>query len=337
MSEDGYRINMRILITGCHGFIGKSLAQYALLRGHQVLGVARSEQTAAIAGMEFRQCHLDQAAFLEALNRFRPEVVFHAAGSASVGYSFQQPRADFLKAVDTWAIVLEAVRRADVNPLVIFPSSASVYGNPSRLPVAEYARLQPISPYGFHKVICEQLAQEYCLCFGLNVVVARLFSTIGPHQQRLLVWELFRQALNGDDLTIQGSGNETRDFLHIDDISHYLLGVMEKAPPGFTAVNVASGQSTSVRRIAELIIQQMASGQRIVALNKDLPGDPKHWQADTALLQQLVPHRPMDIIKGIEGCVRHWLIGGAGHNRSSHALSVTVASCHGREAAGSRR
>ena len=298
---------MKLLVTGCHGFVGSSMARYALSSGHEVLGVARSEQGMPIEGMAFKRCALEHPDFIDAVNAYRPDVVADAAGSASVGYSFQEPREDFLKAVETWGAVLDAVRKADVKPLVIFPSSASVYGNPTLLPVTEGASLRPISPYGFHKVICEQLAQEYAQCFGLNVVVARLFSTIGPAQQRLLVWELFRQAIDDNPyLTIQGTGTETRDFLHIDDICRYFLGIAERQPKGFWAVNVASGSSTSVRTMAEIVTRLVGSRKAIVTLNKELPGDPKHWQADTSLLLDLVSYQPGDITRGVEHCVGRW-------------------------------
>jgi UDP-glucose 4-epimerase len=299
---------MKLLITGSRGFLGKSLAHYAVKNGHHVLAVARSDSGGLMAGMEFVRCALDHAGFVDILNRFAPDVVVHAAGSASVGYSFQQPREDFLMAVETWGAVLDAVRKSKGHPLVIFPSSASVYGNPTRLPVSEGAALRPISPYGFHKVMCEQLAQEYAHCFGLNVVSARLFSTIGPYQRRLLVWELFRQAIEDNSyLTIQGTGVETRDFLYVDDICRYFLGIAEREPKGFWAVNVGSGESTSVRRMAELVTHLVGSTQAIVTLNKELPGDPKHWQADTALLRELVPYQAAEIVNGLGECVRHWL------------------------------
>lgn len=303
---------MKLLVTGCHGFVGSSTATFALSRGHQVLGVAPSERRDTVPGMEFTRCALDHPALVDILNRYRPDAVVHAAGSASVGYSFQQPREDFLKAVETWGAVLDAVRKSDENPLVIFPSSASVYGNPTLLPVTEGASLRPISPYGFHKVICEQLAQEYAQCFGLNVVAARLFSTIGPAQHRLLVWELFRQAIDDNPyLTIQGTGTETRDFLHIDDISQYFLGIVERQPKGFWAVNVASGVSTSVRTMAEIVTRLVGNRKAIVTLNKELPGDPKHWQADTSLLMEFVSHLPDDITKSLEHCVLRWSAEGA--------------------------
>ena len=298
---------MKVLVTGCHGFVGSSMVRYALSRGHQVLGVAQSKRGEPIEGMAFTHCALDHPEFITAVNGYATDVVVHAAGSASVGRSFQQPREDFLKAVETWGAVLEAVRKSDVDPLVIFPSSASVYGNPTLLPVTEGASLRPISPYGFHKVICEQLAQEYAQCFGLNVVTARLFSTIGPAQQRLLVWELFRQAIDDNPyLTIQGTGTETRDFLHIDDICRYFLGIAERQPKGFWAVNIASGVSTSVRTMAEIVTRLVGNQKAIVTLNRELPGDPKHWQADTSLLLDLVPYQPGEITKGLEHCVAHW-------------------------------
>lgn len=86
---------MKLLVTGCHGFVGSSMARYALSSGHEVLGVARSEQGMPIEGMAFKRCALEHPDFIDAVNAYRPDVVAHAAGSASVGYSFQEPREDF--------------------------------------------------------------------------------------------------------------------------------------------------------------------------------------------------------------------------------------------------
>lgn len=300
---------MKILVTGCQGFIGSSFAEYAARRGHYVFGIARSEQMNPTDRMEFQSCNLQDAEFSATLKRFRPDMVVHAAGSASVGYSFQHPGEDFAMAVQTWSAVLEAIRKAEIRPVVVFPSSAAVYGNPSRLPISEQDDLQPISPYGFHKVICEQLAQEYVRCFGFNIIAARLFSTVGPRQHRLLVWELFRQAVEDDfSVTIQGSGLESRDFLHIEDISEYFLGLAEKRSEGFLAVNIGSGIATSVCEVATHILKSVGSTRRIVTLNKELPGDPKTWEADVSLLHSLVPHRPWAIHEAIGACVERWFL-----------------------------
>lgn len=299
---------MKLLITGCHGFIGSSVAEYAMRHGHQVCGVDRIGEIETVPGMKFLRCALHHSEFTRLLSHYEPDVVVHAAGSASVGYSFQEPREDFHMAVDTWGAVLDAVRESKVRPFVIFPSSAAVYGNPLRLPVSEQDALQPISPYGFHKVICEQLAQEYVRCFGLRIAAARLFSTVGPRQHRLLVWELFRQAVDDHPhLTIQGSGHETRDFLHVEDISRYFLGLAQRCLEGFLAVNLGSGVSTSVYAVAGHILRATGSNRRIRVLNKELAGDPKSWQADVSLLHRLVPHSPKGIHLAVDECVRNWL------------------------------
>jgi len=299
----------KLLITGCHGFIGSSVADYAIRHGHHVFGVDRAEQHGAVIGMDVLHCALDQPEFIDLLAEYQPDTVVHAAGSASVGYSFTEPREDFHIAVGTWGALLDAIRKADLRPTVIFPSSAAVYGNPQRLPVSEQDPLRPISPYGFHKVICEQLAQEYVRCFGFHVVAARLFSTVGPRQHRLLVWELFRQAVEDhSSVTIQGSGLESRDFLHIEDIAEYFLGLTERRSEGFLAVNIGSGIATSVREVADHILKSVGSTRRIVTLNKELPGDPKTWEADVSLLHSLVPHRPRAIHEAIGACVDRWLL-----------------------------
>lgn len=300
---------MKILVTGCQGFIGSSFARYAIQKGHHVLGVACSGQTKSADRMGLQSCNLDGAEFIATLNRFCPDMVVHAAGSASVGYSINEPREDFQMAVGTWGALLDAIRKADIRPIVIFPSSAAVYGNPEKLPVSEQDELRPISPYGFHKVICEQLAQEYVRCFGFNIIAARLFSTVGPGQHRLLVWELFRQTVEDHPcVTIQGSGLESRDFLHVEDISEYFLGLAERRSEGFLAVNVGSGVATSVRAVADHILKSVGCIRRIVTLNKELPGDPKTWEADVSLLHSLVQHRPRAIHEAIGACVDRWIL-----------------------------
>ncbi len=300
---------MKILITGSQGFIGKSLALFAIQNGHEVLGITRKKTECFHPKFNIQQCSLDNDDLVILINNYKPDMIYHGAGTASVGYSFQQPREDFKNAVNTWSAVLEAVRKSDLTPLIMFPSSASVYGNPNKLPVQENSLLNPISPYGFHKVISEQLAQEYCECFDFNIVITRLFSTFGPIQQRLLIWELFQQTIKSkkNELIIQGTGDETRDFIYIDDISHLTLKLMEARPKGFLPINVASGQSTSVREIAEIIIELTGSKKSIQTLNRNLLGDPKKWQADINLLNKLVSYQPIPLRQRMETCIQKWM------------------------------
>ena len=151
---------MKVLITGSTGFIGGSLGRYGAQAGHTVMGTGRSpEPTKEWPGL-YLPNDTSAESLSEIVSNFDPNVLLHAAGTASVGASLVDPLADFEGSVSVCANMLEAVRRSGKNPLVFIPSSAAVYGNPAALPVDEETKIQPISPYGFHKAMCETLARE---------------------------------------------------------------------------------------------------------------------------------------------------------------------------------
>jgi len=204
---------MRVLVTGSGGFIGGSIGRAAARAGHQVLGLARRSQPERDWPAAHQQVDVAHADLAGLIRDFKPDMVFHGAGTASVGASLSAPLEDLRAAVLTWANLLEGIRRSGAPTTVVFPSSAAVYGNPRELPVSEDDAVSPISPYGFHKAACELLAAEYASCFGLHVIVGRVFSVFGARQRRLLVWELFAQLTGSDPtVTLQGTGTESRDL-----------------------------------------------------------------------------------------------------------------------------
>ena len=286
---------MRLLITGISGFIGGSVGRYAERAGHTVRGAGRST-TADLAHV---------------ITHFHPDVLLNAAGTASVGASIEDPLNDFRGSVQTCAEVLDAVRRSGANPLVLIPSSAAVYGNPVSLPVTENACVQPISPYGFHKAACELLGREYAECFGLKIMICRFFSVYGAAQRRLLVWELYQQLAGPERIAwLDGTGNETRDFLYIDDLAEALLGLMNKprsADDEPLVVNVASGTETDVLSLAGMIRDLVAPDKEIRCRGNLRKNDPLCWRADTGHLQTLVPSwRPRALADGLALCVNDW-------------------------------
>jgi UDP-glucose 4-epimerase len=178
----------KVLITGCHGFIGRSFGLRAALRGWQVTGVSRAPDPPPDWPGDYHRLDVIEDDLAAILELYHPDLVLHGAGSASVGDSFSAPLLDLRSSVTTFASVLEAARLAASPPLVIFPSSAAVYGNTAGAALSETHPVNPISPYGFHKVTCELLAQEYRQCFGVRCMVVRVFSTFGPLQRKLLLW-----------------------------------------------------------------------------------------------------------------------------------------------------
>jgi len=301
---------VRHLITGISGFIGGSLGRYAARRGDVVLGTGRANDGGdEWSGLYTRVEGPEDLATV--IQEFRPDVVVNAAGTASVGASVTDPVNDFRGSVQTCADMLEAVRRSDSRPLVVIPSSAAVYGNPASLPVSEDAALQPISPYGFHKAACELLAREYAECFGLNVLVCRFFSVFGPAQRRLLVWELYQQ-LAGPEKTawLSGTGEETRDFLYIDDLADALLQLIESAQKTnekYLLLNVAGGVETSVLKLAEMMRDLVAPEKEICCRGEQRINDPVRWRADISRLQSLLPSwRARALHDGLAACAAAW-------------------------------
>lgn len=286
---------MKVLITGISGFIGSSVGHYAEQAGHKVRGAGRSTA----------------ADLVDVIREFSPDVLLNAAGTASVGASLEDPLRDFRGSVQTCAEVLDAVRRSGKNPLVVIPSSAAVYGNPASLPVAEEVALQPISPYGFHKATTELLAREYAECFRLEVMICRFFSVFGAAQRRLLVWELYQQLAGQEKIAwLDGTGNETRDFLYIEDLAAALFGLVDefqRSGRDTLIVNVASGIETDVLTLAGKIRDLVAPDKEIRCRGNLRKNDPLRWCADISRLRALLPSwqpRPLD--KGLALCVETW-------------------------------
>lgn len=298
----------RMIVTGCHGFVGRSVTRVALDCGWTVLGLGRASSGADLG--RYRQCDVATTDLGEIVADFRPDVVVHAAGAASVEASFADPAADFRGSVSTWMNLLDGVRRSGTHPLVIGLSSAAVYGQPREFPVTESSPRRPMSPYGHHRLMCEALATEYADCFGVRCLVTRIFSVFGPGQRRLLAFELAAQALGqGEVVTVRGTGKESRDFLHVDDVARGLVGLAQARDglAGVTVVNLASGVETTVREVAEVAVELAGLPKEIRYLGQEIRGNPQRWVADVSLLRALLPSwDPRPVRDTLAGCVDVW-------------------------------
>jgi UDP-glucose 4-epimerase len=305
---------VRILVTGSRGFIGGSLGRHAVVAGNEVLGISRSSQPAANWSGQYIQADVTSADLSVIIGDFAPDLLIHAAGTASVGASFVAPSDDLRATVLTWANVLESVRRSSRKPLLLFPSSAAVYGNPAGLPVSEEMPTQPISPYGFHKAMCEMVAREYAEFFGLDIIICRLFSVFGVEQRRLLVRELYEQLASDEAIVwLNGTGMESRDYLDIEDVAVAFLQVAdqcrkeEQAGGRCLIVNVGSGQETSVLELAQMMRGLIAPEKEIRCRGIVRAGDPRRWQADVSRLRKLAPAwRPHSLAESLSQCVAGW-------------------------------
>jgi UDP-glucose 4-epimerase len=303
---------MKLLITGCNGFVGKQVARSGAVRGVALLGLGRDEAASPGWPGQYIRIPSSDTEFAAIVERFGPDAIFHAAGSASVQDSFARPLEDFAASAGIWMRLLDAVRRSGASPLIAFPSSAAVYGDPSALPVSEVAPVQPVSPYGFHKAICELLAREYSECFASRIIVLRIFSLYGPDQRRLLPWEIYRQCLSDDNsVWLAGTGEESRDYLDVGDFAAAVFGLFDALADvrdgWFLPVNVASGEEVRVTAVARIIQERLAVSKIIRCGGVARRGDPRRWRADISLLQSLIPAwQPAPFTESLGRCVDAW-------------------------------
>jgi UDP-glucose 4-epimerase len=298
---------MRWLITGGNGFLGFSVADYLVRAGNSVVGLTRRTQLPDW----FRRLEYPSSieALAEVIRGEHPDCILHAAGPASVGDSWRAPTRDFVDSVVAWQALLEATRQSELKPKLFLPSSAAVFGNPDRLPVAENAVRKPISPYGFHKLVCEQLAEEYAGLWEMPVVICRLFSVFGPRQRRLLVWELVEQIFSdGPTIRLQGTGLEERDYLEASDIARALDSLAKhRSSNSLQSYNFGSGTSLRVVDLIE-VLQRLTRVQKPVARGRSgRHGDPLHWRADNRRLREALPNWcPRPIEEGLAECLTAW-------------------------------
>ena len=282
-----------MVVTGAGGFLARVITRSARVAGWKVITVGRGTAN----DEEYRTCAANEPStrIAEWLAEWQPEVIFHGAGSADVRASFADPAADLQASLGSWSRWLEAARLWGAKPLMLFPSSAAVYGSPKQLPICEDAPCSPISPYGFHKHLCEQLAAEYHTLFQVPVVILRLFSVFGPTQCRLLVRELFNRLQTASPtLELLGSGHETRDYLLETDVGNAVLCAAAQADKARQSdrpliFNLASGREINVLTLATLMRDALGDTRPIVCMGQARPGDPERWCADATRFQAAHP------------------------------------------------
>jgi UDP-glucose 4-epimerase len=284
------------LVTGCEGFLGRHLVAALNGAGWRTAGLDRLPASTQSGLAAYYSLGLPSPDFDGVIEAVRPDAILHAAGPASVGDSLADPAADFHGSVGSLFGVLEAARRLAPDCRVLFLSSAAVYGQPARLPVDESAPHRPLSPYGYHKSLCEQLLREFWSVYRLPSVTLRLFSAYGPGLRRQVLWDICRKALASSEIELFGTGDESRDFVHARDIARAALQALERAPFEAEVYNVASGQETRIRDLAEMIVRALGHEVRVRFTGQVRPGDPQRWQADLTRIRALgyAPSVPLE-------------------------------------------
>lgn len=303
---------MHALVTGAAGFVGSHLSRRLLAEGAVVRGVDAFTPYYSRAAKERHLVPvLDHPAFelVEADLATAPlapllagiDVVFHLAGQpgvrASWGRSFDLYLRDNVLATQR---LLEMATTQGLRKFV-YASSSSVYGNAARLPTPETVLPQPVSPYGVTKLAAEHLCELYRSNNGVPCASLRLFTVYGPGQRPDMAFSrLVDAAITGEPFGLLGDGRQTRDFTHVDDVTHAMLACAASDWCG--VANIGGGARTSLAEVIDLV-ETLAGPIRIQRLPAQR-GDARDTAADVGVAHDGFGYEPRTTLAhGLAGMV----------------------------------
>lgn len=300
---------MRVLVTGCNGFIGHSICSSFHRAGHKVFGLGRASNPVFSGLQSYFQTDLCAGGLIRFLAQQPVDAVIHAAGTASVAGSYSSPIDDFRANVLSWIVLLDSIKNSCPAAKAVLLSSAAVYGNASAAPLNESGVAAPVSPYGHHKALAESLSEEFASCFGMDIFCFRLFSVFGERQRRLLLWDTFSKLRSNPAVQIfDGTGEEARDYLWVEDLSRIISEVVPKMTgKGYTVMNIGRGEATTVSQLVHFAKATLNVDTEIRFSGRERLGDPKILAADISLLKSVHPdHLVSPLPLSIEKCISHW-------------------------------
>ena len=290
-----------VLVTGGAGFVGSHLAE-ALVADNdvRVLDVLSSGSREYVPeGAELIVGDVTEPETVaEAMDG--ADLVFHEAAMVSVEQSIENPPASNRVNAGATIELLEAARREDAR--VVLASSSAIYGHPDSVPVSEDDPKEPTSPYGIDKLALDHYARRYNDLYGLETVALRYFNVFGPRQNpeySAVVSVFFDQAADGGPLTVEGDGEQTRDFVHVSDVvrANLLAATTDRVGEAF---NVGTGHSVTINELAQTVVELTDSAVDVTHVDPR-PGDIRHSEADISKAREVLGYEPeVGLREGLE-------------------------------------
>ena len=299
---------MRVLVTGGAGFIGSNLVEELLVRGHEVrvLDNFSTGHRPNLAGIldDIELVEGDLRSYERVHHAVRGcEIVFHEGALPSVPRSVQDPLTTSEVNVGGTLNVLLNARDEGVRRLV-FASSSSIYGDAPGFPRREDAAPMPLAPYPVSKLAAEQYCRVFSSVYGLETVALRYFNIFGrnqdPNSQYSAVIPRFISAMrDGWPPTFHGTGAQSRDFTHIDNVVAANLLAMDAPGAGGRVFNIACGSHHSLNELVE-ILNRLLSSQIEPLHTARRAGDVERSWADISQAETVLGYRPIvEFEKGV--------------------------------------
>jgi UDP-glucose 4-epimerase len=298
---------MNILITGAYGFLGRYVAKEFKNQGDYVAGIGHGkwdrEEYSRWGIDDWYETTITFEALLNIKHEF--DIIVHCGGSGSVGFSWKNPYEDFRKSVQSTLSILEYIRLHNPRCKFIYPSSPAVQGNLGHVQIKEDMVSTPVSPYGFHKKIAEELCLSYHHNFSIDIGVIRYFSIYGDGLKKQLLWDACTKINESDEVSFFGTGKETRDWIHVSDAASLLYQFSTKLE-GYEVINAGSGIETPIYEIINFLCEYMNKpiDVKFNAVVKE--GDPIHFWADTTKALRLGWKPKVNLDEGLENYVKYF-------------------------------
>jgi nucleoside-diphosphate-sugar epimerase len=316
---------LKIIVTGCAGFIGSRVASLLIEHGYEIQGIDNLSDAYDVRMKDWRVNNLlaengvdwvngdirDRSTVERLIHDFKPDAVINMAARAGVRQSIDNPWVYYETNVVGTLNLLEACKAAGVSRFML-ASTSSVYGK-NQMPFSEDAVIDSLlSPYATSKKAAEDLCNLYNYLFDFDVTVFRLFTVYGPSgRPDMSLFRFVRWIVEGEPLQLNGDGTQQRDFTHVDDVARGVVAAVVRSS-GFETINLGSDRPVELNKVIEEI--EVAVGKTATIERHPFPPtDVMATWANISRARELLGWEPkVDLKQGVASVVdwymenRHW-------------------------------
>ena len=281
---------MKILITGCCGFIGSHLVEKLLKKGEIILGIDNMNDYYD-TNIKYKNLKIlnkynnftfkkEDIRTTKVIEEWKPDKICHMASFAGVRYSIENPKLYFDVNVNGFINILEQSVKNNVKKIV-YASSSSVYGLNKKLPFSEDDKIQTCnSPYACSKLAMEQLAKTYFQLYNLSSTGLRFFTVYGPRGRPDMAIDKFLRGIYLEEKIYKyGNGETSRDYTYVDDIIDGIISSLQKEVKEYQIYNLGNCDNISLNNFIKLCEKIVGKKAQVINLNDQL-GDVPHTCAD---------------------------------------------------------
>lgn len=297
---------MNFLVTGAAGFLGSALANRLAREGHQVRGyddLSAGDPSRLSADVLFTRGDVTDRPKLWTL--FQDiDCVYHLAAKVSVPESILYPREYNIINVGGTVSVMEAMRDVGVRRVILI-SSGAIYGDQGQQPLVESAPPNPGSPYAVSKLAAEHYVHTIGALWEIETVALRVFNAYGPGQPLAaahppVVPHFLRQVSHGGSIVIHGKGEQTRDFVYLDDVIAAMVAAASAPTINRSVINIGSGTETSIKSLGQSVLEAVGVKSEWI-YKEDQDAGPSRMCADIHLAKEKLGYRPrFSLQEGLE-------------------------------------